>query len=512
MKQSPAHSWPNHTESVDSLQTEQIRLLYANLPMSIVINASLALILVGIQSQVISTSRLVVWLSVFALVLLGRILLAIALRRSRDEVLEKSRHWIFWLRLGVIATGIVWGVGAILLSPPENLVHQVYVAFLLAGLCAGAITSLFIDRISVFGFVLPILLPHMTFFILQGDAVHISMSGMMLLFLLYIAASARRAGLTLHENFRLRTKTVEDELRLREILEYSPVATRITDRTTHKVIFANQSYISLLGATTDQVIGIDPTQCYANPEDYADILERLDKGEHITNTLVELNVGEEMQTSKWALASYIQIEYQSEPAILGWLYDITDRKQMEEEIQHIAYHDSLTGLPNRILLDDRLHQALTIAERDNISVALMFIDLDKFKPVNDTHGHEVGDLMLQAVAERISNCLRKSDSVARIGGDEFVVLLPEVENAEAALEVAEKIHSSLNQTFQLANLTLNISSSTGIAIYPEHAIGEKQLIHYADTAMYYAKKNGRDNVQLYKAGMREIIDEVCASS
>ncbi len=507
MKQSPSHSWPNHTESVDSLQAEQIRLLYANLPMSIVLNAFLALTLAGIQSQLVTTLHLVVWLSVFSLVLLGRTLLLIAWKRSKVEVHDNARHWIFWFRLSVTATGIVWGAGAILLSPPENIVHQVYVAFVLAGLCAGGITSLSIDRISVIGFLLPILLPFITFFVWQGDTIHKSMSGIVLLFLIFIAASARQAGLTLHENFHLRSKAAEDELRFRLMLEFSPIATRITDRTTHKVMFANKSYIKLIGAKSDQVIGIDPTQYYANQEDYADILEQLNKGEHITNRLVELVVNDDMRTSKWVLASYLQIEYQDEPAILGWLYDITDRKQMEEKVQHLAHHDPLTGLPNRILLDDRLQQSLTIAERENTSVALMFVDLDKFKPVNDSYGHKIGDLMLQAVAKRIRKCLRKSDSVARIGGDEFVILLPEVGDSKGALEVAEKIHISLNQPFDLAGLKLHISSSIGIAIYPEHATEEQQLIHHADTAMYYAKKNGKDNVQLYEPRMREISVE-----
>jgi diguanylate cyclase (GGDEF)-like protein len=202
-------------------------------------------------------------------------------------------------------------------------------------------------------------------------------------------------------------------------------------------------------------------------------------------------------STKWVLASYLKLKYQNEPAILGWLYDISDRKAMEDQAQHLAHFDPLTELPNRTLFYDRFQQALTVAKRDKVQFALMFIDLDKFKPINDVLGHDVGDLLLSEVARRIQNCLRESDTVARIGGDEFVVLLPKIETEQNSLEVAEKIRCSLNQSFKIVDHDLHISSSTGIAIYPEHGNDVKTLMKNADTAMYHAKKSGRDNVKIY---------------
>ncbi|MBL1141205.1 MAG: GGDEF domain-containing protein [Proteobacteria bacterium] len=504
MNPSSSISCSNHTEPVNSLQAEQAQLLISNLPLSVLTHALLALLLASVQFQVVPISNIHIWLVLIATILIIRSLLAIVWRYYKSTVSNNEQYWLFLFRLTVIASGTIWGIGSVILSPNEILEHQIFVGFVLAGLCAAAISSLSIDRVSTIGFLAPALLSYMCYIISQGTSIHYSMSAMIFLFLLFILASARQSGHRLQKYFNLRIKAGEAESRFRLILEYSPIATRITDLETHRVIFANQSYIDLIGTTKDRVIGIDPTRYYANSEDYADILERLDKGEHITNRLVELNVSDKTQILKWALASYIQIEYQGKPAVLGWLYDITDRKKMEEEIQHLAYHDPLTNLPNRLLLNDRIHQALSIAQRDNFSVALMFIDLDKFKPINDNYGHEVGDLLLKAVADRIRQCLRKSDSVARLGGDEFIILLPEVENAEAAFEVAEKIHTSINQPFELNELQINISSSTGLALYPEHANEENQLIQYADAAMYYAKNNGKDNVQLYNSGMKEI--------
>jgi len=180
--------------------------------------------------------------------------------------------------------------------------------------------------------------------------------------------------------------------------------------------------------------------------------------------------------------------------------DITEHKLNEERMRHLAQHDTLTELPNRALLTDRLHQALASAKREKQHVALMFIDLDRFKPINDTQGHVVGDWLLKQVANRMLQCIRDSDTVARVGGDEFVVLLRAVEGEEDAVMVAEKIRIALNQPFDLAQQRLSISCSIGLAIYPEHAQDEREMMNYADIAMYQAKQHGRDKVQVFHSG------------
>jgi diguanylate cyclase (GGDEF)-like protein/PAS domain S-box-containing protein len=182
--------------------------------------------------------------------------------------------------------------------------------------------------------------------------------------------------------------------------------------------------------------------------------------------------------------------------------DITLRKAAEEEIRNLAFFDPLTGLPNRRLLQDRLHQAIVKAKRDKHHLALLFIDLDKFKPINDDYGHQAGDELLLAVARRLRACVRESDTVARVGGDEFVVLLPGLELPEDASAVARKIHDALIEPFSLSGgQSVNISSSTGIATYPEHGSDETQLMQHADAAMYQAKAGGRDRFVVFEASL-----------
>lgn len=191
--------------------------------------------------------------------------------------------------------------------------------------------------------------------------------------------------------------------------------------------------------------------------------------------------------------------------LLTWLF-LDDREraiQLANQALQLALYDALTGLPNRKLIMDRLRQSLAKAKRDRKRVALMFIDLDKFKPINDNFGHAVGDLLLQEVAKRLQACVRKSDTVSRLGGDEFVVLLPNLDEKEGAIVVAEKILHAMAQPFELVGQSFQISSSIGIAVYPEDGDDEKTLLKHADIAMYFAKKSGRNNLKYFGNEMQE---------
>ena len=167
-----------------------------------------------------------------------------------------------------------------------------------------------------------------------------------------------------------------------------------------------------------------------------------------------------------------------------------ERKQMQDWLQYAARHDALTDLPNRELFHDRLRIALASARREQTQLSLLYIDLDMFKQINDNLGHAVGDLLLQEVAKRLKQCVRESDTVGRVGGDEFLLLLNNIHLPDHALLVAEKIRAALSQPFELSGQRLNISPSIGIALYPEHGDDYLQLIRYADEAMYDAKKAG----------------------
>jgi diguanylate cyclase (GGDEF)-like protein len=181
---------------------------------------------------------------------------------------------------------------------------------------------------------------------------------------------------------------------------------------------------------------------------------------------------------------------------------MTERKTAQERINHLALHDPLTGLPNRYNLQGRLDQALAAARRDGGHLALMFIDMDRFKNINDTLGHHVGDSLLQEVATRLTDSVRDSDVVARLGGDEFVVVLTGVE-ATAAGSVADKILKTLGIAYSVESHELHTTPSIGIAVFPEDGDTADVLMQNADTAMYHAKSAGRNNVQFFTTAMNQ---------
>ena len=220
---------------------------------------------------------------------------------------------------------------------------------------------------------------------------------------------------------------------------------------------------------------------------------------------------------RWMTITVIKDANQKIIQYVSIFSDITERKKNEELINKLAFYDPLTQLPNRRLLTDRLAQAMASNKRHGIYGAIMFMDLDKFKPLNDMHGHVVGDLLLFEVGRRIGSCIRETDTVARIGGDEFVVMLrdldtDEFKSSEDARIVAEKIRFSLAETFCLIYknskdcetcIEHNCTSSIGVTLFNGHEVSQEEILTQADDAMYRAKEGGRNSVSFYQTESSE---------
>lgn len=176
----------------------------------------------------------------------------------------------------------------------------------------------------------------------------------------------------------------------------------------------------------------------------------------------------------------------------GTIQDVTELKTVGKLVERLAFYDSLTDLPNRNLFSDRLNQAISQGKRHNQKFAVLFLDLDGFKSVNDTYGHETGDLVLKQAAQRLSDCVRGVDTVSRLGGDEFIIILDNSTSREAAIIVCDKIIAAIGEPFVIEGEKLKIGCSIGVSTFPDHATTEKELIKKADDAMYISKKNGKN--------------------
>lgn len=187
--------------------------------------------------------------------------------------------------------------------------------------------------------------------------------------------------------------------------------------------------------------------------------------------------------------------------MVGTHTDITARKLLETRLENLAHFDALANVPNRTLFNDRLKLALSYAKREKKMLAVMFIDLDLFKEINDLYGHETGDIVLKKVSRQLVSCVRESDTVARMGGDEFVILLPIIDDIEDVKLVASKIVEVVAQPIKVAKTHLHVTCSIGIAIYPQHGKDEKLLVINADMAMYQAKKSGKNQAKFFEEAM-----------
>lgn len=239
----------------------------------------------------------------------------------------------------------------------------------------------------------------------------------------------------------------------------------------------------------------------ANQSEYAAHIDRYLQGE--AGGMIEVR-GREMTAVRRngdlfpVELSLSEMSLGGERYFVGIVRDITERKLAEQKIMHLAQHDFLTDLPNRALFLDRLSASVALAQRGHYKVATLFLDLDGFKNINDTQGHDVGDLLLQGVAGRLTRVVRTSDTVARIGGDEFIFILNNVGSEEHAVAVADKIIGALSAPFDFDGRTCKVGGSIGIAIFPDDASDTETLVRQADEAMYLAKQSGKNTRRLYR--------------
>lgn len=305
-----------------------------------------------------------------------------------------------------------------------------------------------------------------------------------------------------------RRKTEDDFRKLSRAIEQSPNTVVITD-TDGRIEYVNPKFSELTGYSADDVLGKTPSLWQSNETPdaiYDELWGNIKDGEEWHGELLNkkkdgsfywaAETNSAIRDENGKITHYILIQQ-----------DITNQKEAESQLNYLAYYDNLTGLPNRHLFSDRLQQAIKNADRNERLVAVLFIDLDRFKNINDSLGHETGDILLKEAAERLKGCIRANDTVARFGGDEFILVLSDLRHVNNAIKVANKIIDSFSKPFHINKMLLFVTTSIGITLYPLDDNDVDGLLKNADAAMYHAKDAGRNNFQLYSAEMTEKVEE-----
>jgi diguanylate cyclase (GGDEF)-like protein/PAS domain S-box-containing protein len=311
----------------------------------------------------------------------------------------------------------------------------------------------------------------------------------------------------LHDNMTgARQAAQHGEEGYRTLVELAPDAILVESE--GSVIYANPAALQLYGARCMEELLGRSLQSLAAPAYRDDVAASVnyrqaggpyrtveEKAQRLDGELVDVAV------------TRLACIYQGRPAIHMVARDISERKRLESQLHHQATHDALTGLPNRSLLVDRLHQAIAEAKRYQQRFMVAFIDLDRFKWINDSYGHDAGDLLLKTVASRMSSCLRESDTIARLGGDEFVLVLRDSGEGEESLQVLKRVVGCVAHPIRIGEHDLTVTCSLGCCTYPEDGDNPEMLLRFSDAAMYRAKEIGRNNVQHYDHELRRRFEE-----
>jgi diguanylate cyclase (GGDEF)-like protein/PAS domain S-box-containing protein len=305
-----------------------------------------------------------------------------------------------------------------------------------------------------------------------------------------------------------RKNTERSLLLASQAFEHSHEGILIADKD-HRIISANHALSEITGFPAGEMIGQKAEAIYAGLQDPA----------YLQSILQEINAHDHWQSELWGchrdghgypFSLSVTAVRNADREIINYiaiLTDVSKHKEAEEKMQHMAEHDALTGLPNRILLIDRMHQAIAAAQRNGTKLAILFLDLDRFKYINDSFGHDVGDKLLQTVAERLRKCVRSNDTVSRLGGDEFVVMLVDVVNNERIAHIAENILNAISVPYTIEGGDFTVTTSIGISTCPDDSRDIDTLLKNADTAMYHAKDSGANRYEFFNRDMNARIIE-----
>jgi diguanylate cyclase (GGDEF)-like protein/PAS domain S-box-containing protein len=503
-------------EIAHRVDRQRLDSLYQEMPANLIVTFLVAVAYAGVMALQIPLQSLLVWLGALTGVLLLRhINRRLYLRRRAFETPDGSEasRWWWRHRLSVLLTGLVLGVSTFLGFDQLTPAYQIFGIFVLAGLAAGALVVMTLDPVSYRLYVLALMIPATLHFAWRGTPLHWAIA---ILGIIYVAMMIRASGqlhrqvvesLTLgHKNHllaeHLRNEKERLDSRLGRILNDSSNEIYVVNAHTLRCMQVNQGALEHLGYTEHEIVQLRITDIIADltEEDLRDLIHPLIEGREES----VFYHGYHLRRGHKRYPVEIRFQYsarENPPVLVATALDMTERQQARRQLLHQANFDGLTDLPNRFAMTHRLEQAFHHARRRGTMVALLFLDLDNFKHVNDSLGHAAGDELLKQAAQRIQSTLRESDTAGRLGGDEFLVSLEGLGHVDQAKRVAEKLLDAFQHPFTIGPAEIFTGVSIGISLFPTDGSSVEELMQFADIAMYQAKQQGGHRWHCFDHGL-----------
>lgn len=458
-----------------------------------------------------------IWISFFILTSIVRVAILYVHQRSYKKTdHEKIIKHLKQYRYGILISGLLWTACIILFYPHGNLEHLFYLVFIIMGLTSGAFMVNSIDAISALIYPIVLLIPLAIKLSLDSSDKTFPILFGTILYFIFLIVNTRKIAQDrenyLSFNYDLimseKEKAISEE-QYRLLLNHSPIGIVHYDMNM-KISYCNKQFINIMGISEEEIKNLN-LKSLKDQSPIKTAQEALQGKMTEYNGLYEMSLREK---TLWVHALSSPVKDINENIIGGVtiIQDATEQKDAEDEIRKLAFYDSLTLLPNRRMFMEKIDESILLCKQTSNHGAIMFLDLDRFKSLNDTLGHDYGDLLLQKVAERLRDCVKKRDIVARFGGDEFVILLNGLDKSivkmkQDATNVAIRILNILNEPFDLLGHHYQTSPSIGVVVFGEDDDSQEDLIKYADIAMYQAKKSGRNIVKFFDHTMQHEITQ-----
>lgn len=457
------------------------------------------------------------WYLLLLAVLGGRAYLYHLYRQDQEQSRPLS-FWLFLFRLGIFAAGMTLGGLNLLFFSYEPISFLLIAILLPYGIAVAAVTML-LDFTSFLLYVLTLLSPVIYQTALAGDRLYLGTAFLTCLLGAFLLRFSKEYNQNFVDNTRLRyeNKTLLEDLeeeknklnnRLGRILNDSTTEIYVAEANSLMCLQVNQGAVDKLGYSKEEFKSICLLDIFIDLDQtsFSELLLPMHNGNW--EPVVHKGINRRKDGTTFPVEASIQLSLADDPPIVvANVQDITERTKWEEQLIYQANYDQLTGLYNRHYIQSYMNSAFTRAKRSNTKVALLFMDLDHFKDINDTLGHDTGDEVLKQTATRITSQLRSSDTAARTGGDEFTIFLENLDEISHAEVVAHKIVKILQQPFTAKNQEIYATMSLGISIYPDDGTSHDRLMQCADMAMYQAKKDGRNTFRYFSNEMRRISEE-----